>query len=215
MAGRKDFTYAELEKLKKHKAESGGALGVFAGLTGADYQGEYAQSLLSGRVAAKAEAREKEYEAEFAPTVTEHQANLTRMMETERQLALQQAQGKLGFAQSSGPGTAGRWAATETALNREFNLAKLQIGERTEQFGTGFKLDFLGSKDRYDMNVALQRLQFRQQQALMQQQAELNSASWWEQLGGIVGFGLALAVPGGGSVAAWGLGKMFGGVKDA
>ena len=155
-----------------------------------------------------ARKRDYEFQTMYGGTLTDQQANLARMMETERQLAQQQAAGKLGFALSSGPGTSGLGVAAELALNRTFSGHKARIGEATEKMGTQFRLDWDMREDQYSQQTAMAQLQFQHNMALMQQQAELNSASWWEQLGGIVGFGLGLPVGGGLSVAGYGLGQL-------
>lgn len=149
-----------------------------------------------------------DFERIYGTAADRGQAELERKLETERQLALQQAAGKLGFAQSSGPGTAGRWGAAETALNREFNLAKLQNLERAQLFRTGLEVDYLQRQDAYGQQRFMARMQFQQQQALMQQRAELNSASWWEQLGGILGFVAGLPVGAGLTVAGYALAQV-------
>ena len=137
------------------------------------------------------EERETEYADYYAPLVEEAKQSSYGVLENERAIAQRQAAGKLGFALSSGPGTSGLAVAAENALNRQF--AGLQASNRlaVDKFATDFKLNWNLNKDRWQHDEGMARMQFQQQQIMLQQQAELNSASWWEQLGGIIGFGVA------------------------
>jgi len=189
MAGRKSYTYSELDKLQKHYG-----YGSTYDITGADYESDYAKQIITDRQAAAAAKRETEYETEWVPRVEEHQAALSRNLSDERALAKRQAAGKLGFALSSGPGTSGLAVAAGNALDRSFAIQGVRDRNAATQFGTQFKLNWNMQQDQWDENRAMSNLQFRQQQALLQQQAELNSKSWWEQLGSIIGFGTSQAV---------------------
>ena len=155
-------------------------------------------------------ARDVEFEGKYGATLSDKTSAYSQTMLDELALAKRQAAGKLGFALSSGPGTSGLAVAAENALNRQF--AGLQASNRlaVDKFATDFKLNWNLNKDRWQHDEGMARMQFQQQQIMLQQQAELNSASWWEQLGGIIGFGLALPVGGGLSVAGYGLAQLRG-----
>ena len=189
MASRVDYTYEELDKLQKHFGK-----GSTYDITGAEFQSDYAKQIIADRKAATAAARGEEYDAVYAPIVDEHKAGLTATLADERALAKRQAQMKLGFAQSSGPGTAGAWGAAELALERDFGLQAVRDRNAANQFATQFKLNWNLQQDQWSQDKAMLNLNFKRQQALLQQQAELNSSSWYEQLGSIIGFGVGQAV---------------------
>ena len=189
MASRVDYTYEELDKLQKHFGK-----GSTYDITGAEFQSDYAKQIIADRKAATAAARGEEYDAVYAPIVDEHKAGLTATLADERALAKRQAKMKLGFAQSSGPGTAGAWGAAELALERDFGLQAVRDRNAANQFATQFKLNWNLQQDQWSQDKAMLNLNFKRQQALLQQQAELNSSSWYEQLGSIIGFGVGQAV---------------------
>ena len=112
----------------------------------------------------------------------------------ELALAKRQAAGKLGFALSSGPGTSGLAVAAENALDRQFAALRASGLNETNKYAAQFKLNWNMATEKWGRDVAMAKLQFQQQQMYLQQQAELNSASWWEQLGGVVGFAVGQAV---------------------
>ena len=132
----------------------------------------------------------------------------------ELALAQRQAAGKLGFALSSGPGTSGLAVAAENSLNRQFAGQRAMGLGRLRGAAADFKLNWNLQEDKFDYGIEMSKLQFKQQQALLQQQAELNSASWWEQLGGIVGAAAGFMI-GGPVGAAVGYGVGSGGVNYA
>ena len=150
--------------------------------------------------------RDVEFEEKYQATLDEKTAASSRLFTDELTLAKQQAAGRLGFALSSGPGTSGLSVAAQNALERQFATSRTMGLGKIREAAADFRLSWDLQEDKFDYGFEMAALQFKQQQALLQQQAELNSASWWEQLGGIIGFGLGLAMPGGASVA-WGLGS--------
>ena len=132
--------------------------------------------------------------AKYDEIWAEHRKGLLSDLEFERSKAQREAMGKLGFAMSSGPGTSGLGVAAGNALDRQFAGIRARDLNRVDTMGTQFKLNWNLAEDSQSRAIELQTLQFKQQQALLQQQAELNSASWWEQLGGVVGFAAGQAV---------------------
>ena len=154
-------------------------------------------------------ARDIEFEEKYLPTLDEKTAAYSQTMLDELTLAKRQAAGKLGFALSSGPGTSGFSVAAQNALDRQFSTQRAMGLGRIRGAAADFRLNWDLGEDKFDYGFEMNALQFKQQQALMQQQAELNSASWWEQLGGIIGFGLGLPMGGGLSVAGYGLGQLM------
>ena len=154
--------------------------------------------------------RDVEFESKYLPTLNEKTSAYSQAMLDELAIAKRQAAGKLGFALSSGPGTSGLAVAAENALNRQFAGQRAMGLGRLRGAAADFRLNWDLNQDKFDYGFEMSKLQFTQQQALLQQQAELNSASWWEQLGGIIGFGLALPVGGGLSVAGYGLAQLRG-----
>ena len=155
-------------------------------------------------------ARDVEFEGKYGATLSDKTSAYSQTMLDELALAKRQAAGKLGFALSSGPGTSGLAVAAENALDRQFAGQRAMGLGRLRGAAADFRLNWDLNQDKFDYGFEMSKLQFTQQQALLQQQAELNSASWWEQLGGIIGFGLALPVGGGLSVAGYGLAQLRG-----
>ena len=153
--------------------------------------------------------RDNEFDTKYGTTLDEKTAAYSQTMLDELQLAKRQAAGKLGFALSSGPGTSGFSIAAQNALNRQFSTQRAMGLGRIRGAASDFRLNWDLQQDKFDYGFEMANLKFKQQQALLQQQAELNSASWWEQLGGIVGFGLGLPMGGGLSVAGYGLGQLM------
>jgi hypothetical protein len=154
------------------------------------------------------EEREAEYTDYYAPLVEEAKQSSYGVLENERALAQRQAAGKLGFALSSGPGTSGLAVAAENALNRQFSGLQASNRLAVDKFATEFKLNWNLNKDRWQHEEGMARMQFQQQQMLLQQQAELNSASWWEQLGGIIGAVAGMPMTGGMSLAGYAIGQV-------
>ena len=153
--------------------------------------------------------RDVEFDEKYQSTLDEKTAASSQTMLDELALAKRQAAGKLGFALSSGPGTSGFSVAAQNALDRQFSTQRAMGLGRIRGAAADFRLNWDLGEDKFDYGFEMNALQFKQQQALMQQQAELNSASWWEQLGGIIGFAAGLPMGGGLSLAGWGLGQIF------
>jgi len=158
--------------------------------------------------------RDAEFNTKYKSTLDEKTSAYSQTMLDELALAQRQAAGKLGFALSSGPGTSGLAVAAENSLNRQFAGQRAMGLGRLRGAAADFKLNWNLQEDKFDYGIEMSKLQFKQQQALLQQQAELNSASWWEQLGGIVGAAAGFMI-GGPVGAAVGYGVGSGGVNYA
>jgi len=161
-----------------------------------------------------ATARQTEFDTKYGTTLGEKHSAYSQTMLDELALAQRQAAGKLGFAMSSGPGTSGLAPAAQLALDRQFSTQRALGLGRIDMANADFKLNWNLQEDKFDYGIEMSKLQFKQQQALLQQQAELNSASWWEQLGGIVGAAAGFMI-GGPVGAAVGYGVGSGGVNYA
>lgn len=114
----------------------------------------------------------------------------------ELALAKREAAGRMGFALSSGPGTSGLSVAAQNALERQFATQRALGLGKIGEYAAQFRLNWDLQQDRYDYGEDMARAQFQYQQLLLRQQAELNSASWWEQMGGIIGAGIGMVTAG-------------------
>jgi len=147
--------------------------------------------------------RSEEYATKYDPTIADWKTASNQEYLDQLALAKRQAQMKLGFAQSSGPGTAGAWGAADLALERQFAVQKAAGLNEIDKYAAQFRLNWDLQQDKYDYGEDMARANFQYQQLILQQQAELNSDSWWDTAGQIVGTvaGMALTIKTGGAAA--------------
>lgn len=142
----------------------------------------------------KARERAYEFKSLYQPTLDEKTAAYSRTMLDELQLAKRQAAGKLGFALSSGPGTSGMSTAAQLGLDRQFATQRAMGLGRLRGAAADFRLNWDLNEDRFDYGFEMANLRFKHEQILLRQRAELNSDSWWDTLGSIIGIGAAAAI---------------------
>jgi len=122
---------------------------------------------------------------DYASTGYESSGNML-----ERELA--KLRMRLGYNQSAGAGTGGWWNLAKLGMETAGMGKQLDLQQQWQMWEAQQKSDWAKTQDAQAHQAQMMRLQGQQQLMLMQQQAELNDASWWESFGSIIGMGLGI-----------------------
>lgn len=153
--------------------------------------------------------RNAQWEAQYQPAVDKYKEQMKQNLNRQADVQRARMQAQLGYARSGSYGTSGSWDAANIALDRQYAGMRGDIDQQANMFSLGQYLDFMNREDAQSFSMEQMRQQYQYQMQLMQQQAELNSASWWQNLGGIIGFAAGLPVGGGLTVGGYALGQVI------
>jgi hypothetical protein len=150
---------------------------------------KFGRNLGRGRKdAAEGEKLEKEY----TESVEQYAVAGQEKAETALEREMAKLRARLGYAQSAGAGTGGRWESAKLAMGVAGAQQLQQIQSDWQMWQSQMAYQWAMMEDQQKHQIYLQNLAFQQQMQLNKQMAELNDPSWWQQFGSIIGRGLGV-----------------------
>ena len=108
----------------------------------------------------------------------------------ERELA--KLRMRMGYNQSAGAGTGGRWDLARGNMLNAGAQKQMQLGHDWEKWEAQQAQNWAIMQDQQAHGEKMAQLQYQYNLELMKQQAELNDPTWWQTFGSIVGMGAGL-----------------------